>query len=1320
MKKFYLILTVLIFALIFSACGTNQPAPTNTPEPTAVPTEAPTEAPTEEPTEVPTEVPTEEPTTEPAVEEPVVEASTEETSTAEVTAEEVAAVEAAVEQAVAENPEAVAEVVAEAAVAEAVAETVAEAAVEEAVADAVVDAAVAEAVVEDAVEEAAADAVVDEAVAQELGNPLPDWTGYDAFIKEIKSTTDFAERAKMMHMAEDMLMETGAILPIYYYNDLYMQSEKVDGIYSSLFATKYFYYATKEGDDKTLRINLSSEPDHLDPALNSSVDGACLAANSFSGLYAYNADGELAPQLAEGYTVSEDGLTYTFTLKEDLKWSDGSDLTADDFVYSWKRAADPKTAADYSYMFDVIAGWDEWQEGKDEMKVSAPDARTIVVTLKSPCAYMLDLVAFPTYFPVKQSVVEAAADWETNPGSWAQEAGFVSNGAYTLESWNHDESMVYVKNPYWYDADKVSIERIEYMLSADDTAIYAAYRAGDLDFADTVPTDEIQTLIDTEDPEFHIVDELGTYYVIFNVKNPLFAGKSVAQANAMRQAFSKLVDRQYIIDTVGQTGQKIATSFLPAGMADGNGGVFKDAKAWDYPVEDGYYGTEVDVDGARELLKFAGYKFDEDGMLSEETPISFEYLTNATSGHVAIAECIQQDLAEVGIEMTIRSIDWNVFLNERKDGNYDIARNGWIADFNDPINMLEMWTTNSGNNDAQFGRYEVSGDAAVLAVETVAEAVEEEAVEEAVTDAVVEGAVAGAAVEAVTDDALAGAVVADAVAEESLEDAVVEAAVEEAVVEAAYSPLPDWEKYDQLIKDIKTTTDFEKRAEMLHQAEDMLMETGAILPIYYYNDLYMQSEKVDGIYSSVFGTKYFMYATKEGDNTLKINLSSEPDHLDPALNSSVDGACLAANSFSGLYTYNEDGELAPELAEGYTVSEDGLTYTFTLKDGLKWSDGSELTANDFVYAWKRAADPLTAADYSYMFDVIAGYDKVQEGEDALEVSAPDAKTLVVTLNSPCAYMLDLMAFPTFFPVKQSVVEAAKDWQTNPGSWAQEAGFVSNGAYTLESWNHDESMVYVKNPNWYNADKVTIERIEYMLSADDTAIFAAYRAGDLDFADTVPTDEIANLKDIDPEFHIIDNLGTYYVIFNVKSPLFFGKTVEQANAMRKAFSMLIDREYIIDTVAQCEQEVATSFIPAGMADGNGGIFKDALSWDYPVDDGYYDTDVDVDGARELLEFAGFKFNDDGMLSEETPLSFEYLTNTNSGHQAIAECIQQDLAEVGINMSIRSIDWNVFLNERKDGNYDIARNGWLADFNDPINMLEMWTTDSGNNDAQFGRY
>lgn len=533
----------------------------------------------------------------------------------------------------------------------------------------------------------------------------PDWSEYNALIAEIKSTTDLVHREELMHKAEDMLMNTGCIVPLYHYNDVYMMKENITGVYSNLFGNKFFMYAGK-GDETTLKVNLASEPDKLDPALNTTADGGCLAINSFSGLYTFDKDGNLVPALADSYTLSEDGLTYTFTLKDDLKWSDGSALTAADLEYSWKRAANPETAADYSYMFNGIKGY------PDALAVSASeDGKQFTVELNAPCAYFLDLCAFPTFIPVKQEAVESAKGYKDengeilNPGAWATEAGFVSNGAYTLTEWKHNESMIYTKNPYWYDADSVKIEKIEFMLSADDTAIYAAYQAGDLDFADSIPTDEIATLIEAKNPEFYIVDQLGTYYVCFNVKSDMFAGKTVEEAAAMRKAMSLLIDRQYIIDTVGQTGQKLATSFIPVGMMDGHGGVFKtNDDAYTYAVEDGYYGAEVDTEGAIALLKSAGYKFDENGMLSEETPISFEYLTNEGSGHVAIAECLQQDFAAIGIDMTIRTCQWNVFLNDRKVGNYDIARNGWISDFNDPINMLEMWETDSGNNDIQFGR----------------------------------------------------------------------------------------------------------------------------------------------------------------------------------------------------------------------------------------------------------------------------------------------------------------------------------------------------------------------------------------------------------------------------------------------------------------------------------------------------------------------------------------------------------------------------------------------------------------------------------------
>ena len=528
---------------------------------------------------------------------------------------------------------------------------------------------------------------------------------------------------------------------------------------------------------------------------------------------------------------------------------------------------------------------------------------------------------------------------------------------------------------------------------------------------------------------------------------------------------------------------------------------------------------------------------------------------------------------------------------------------------------------------------------------------------------------------------------------------------------------PDWSEYEALIKEIKTTTDMTNRVALMHKAEDILMGTAAVIPIYYYNDLYLQKTDVEGIYSNLFGFKYFQFATCPRD-VLKINLASEPAKVDPALNSSVDGACLAVNMFEGLYTYDKDGNLQPALAENTEVSEDGLTYTFTLRDGLKWSDGTDLTAKDFEYSWKRAAAPETGADYGYMFDAIA---KTDDG--SLDVTASeDGKTLTVNLVAPCAYFLDLAAFPAYLPVPQAQVEAAEGWETNPGAWAAEAGFVTNGAYTMTDWKHEESIVLKKNDNYWRADEVTIPEIDLMLSADDTAIFSAYNAGDLDFADTVPTNEIASLKG-NEDFHVIDNLGTYYAAFNVNSPIFEGKTVDQAIAMRKAFAILIDRPYIVETVGQTGQKVATSYIPEGMADGNGGVFKvNSDSYTFPVEDGYYPEEVDdaaVDEAIALLEYAGYKFDDNGMLSAETPINITYLTNDGTGHIGVAEIMQQDLAEVGITMTIDTREWNVFLDERKQGNFDFAREGWLADFNDPINMLEMWTTDSGNNDCQFGR-
>ncbi len=530
---------------------------------------------------------------------------------------------------------------------------------------------------------------------------------------------------------------------------------------------------------------------------------------------------------------------------------------------------------------------------------------------------------------------------------------------------------------------------------------------------------------------------------------------------------------------------------------------------------------------------------------------------------------------------------------------------------------------------------------------------------------------------------------------------------------------PEWKSYDEKIAQIRKETDLAKREALMHEAEDQLMDTWAVVPLYYYNDVYLQKTDVENIYANLFGFKYFGFA-KTPTNELALQIASEPDKLDPALNSTVDGACLAILAFSGLYAYDENGQLVPELAESYEMSDDALTYTFKMRDGLKWSDGETLDANDVVYSWNRLANPDTAADYSYLTSAIA-----TNSDGTLQIEASeDGKTFTVHLTAPCAYFLDLCAFPAFYPVPQQAVESAAGADTNPGAWALEAGFVTSGPMKLTAWNHNESMTYEPNENYWAADKVSLTKINFMLSSDDTAIYNAFKDGSLQFADTIATDVMATVKDT-PEFHKIDTLGTYYCGFNVNSELFAGKTVEQAAGMRKAFALLIDREYIVETIAQAGQEPANTFIPTGMADGNGGEFrKNDSDYTYPDKEnvGYYNpklTDDAVDEARELLKEAGYEFDDNGMLSESTPIDITYLTNDSEGNVKIGEAIQQDLAAIGINLTVETREWSVFLNERKEGKFDFAREGWLADYNDPINMLEMWETNSGNNDMQFGR-
>ena len=279
---------------------------------------------------------------------------------------------------------------------------------------------------------------------------------------------------------------------------------------------------------------------------------------------------------------------------------------------------------------------------------------------------------------------------------------------------------------------------------------------------------------------------------------------------------------------------------------------------------------------------------------------------------------------------------------------------------------------------------------------------------------------------------------------------------------------------------------------------------------------------------------------KKGEaGTLSVCLASEPDTLDPALNSAVDGATMVAHLFSGLakWAQDESGKLvivadsAKELVEGVANEDGTVTYTYTLKDGLKWSDGEALTAKDFEFAWKRAASAELGADYGYMFEVIKGY---ADGE--LAVTAIDDKTLEVTLAAPVSYWNELLAFPTYMPVREDVV-ANEAWATDPST------YVCNGAYTLTGWEHNSVMTLTKNENYWDAESVTMNEIKNYLSDDANNMLTNWKNDTWLLVDDVPTNDIATLKaeyqNIEgkaDEFVIAGQIGTYYVCWNVNEPL----------------------------------------------------------------------------------------------------------------------------------------------------------------------------------------
>ncbi len=585
-------------------------------------------------------------------------------------------------------------------------------------------------------------------------------------------------------------------------------------------------------DEKTqsLAVCLASEPDTIDPALNSSVDGATLVAHLFSGLAKWAQDdagklvivADAAEELVEGVENEDGTVTYTYTLKEGLTWSDGQPLKASDFVFAWNRAASPALAADYNYMLDVVKGYAEMWETKEtgevdeegnpveefvnpdaKLAVEATDDRTLVVTINNAVAYWNELLAFPTYYPVREDVV-ASEDWATDP------ATYVCNGAYTITGWEHNSVITLTKNDKYFDAEKVTMPEIKFYLSDDANNMLTNYKNGDWLLIDDVPTNDIATLKTEYPEEFVVAGQIGTYYVSWNINESILPAssdlkgeKAEAAEAEIRNALALVIDRNYIVNNISQAGEVPASSFVAMGMTDADGSEFY-KNAGSSEDFDGYFNASADAfednfKAAVEVLK-KYYNYDEATAKFTDVP-ALTYIYNTNDAHQAIGEYIQGAFAAVGITVNLENQEWNTFLNTRKNGEYSVARNGWLADYNDPISFLDMWTTVSGNNDVQFGKGEHK-DLAMYDVDVTA------------------------------------------------------LGVDLKVEDGTWA-----ETYDALITEIKACTDLETRYALMHAAEDLLMSTGCITPIYYYTDIYMLDDSVEGFFANPLGYKYFMYTT---------------------------------------------------------------------------------------------------------------------------------------------------------------------------------------------------------------------------------------------------------------------------------------------------------------------------------------------------------------------------------------------------------------------------------------------------------------------------
>lgn len=564
--------------------------------------------------------------------------------------------------------------------------------------------------------------------------------------------------------------------------------------------------AAAEGEIVNMMLG-GGTPETLDPALNSASTGSNTIRLAHAGLMGTQIiDGvpTAAPELAETYSISDDGLVYTFTLRENLKWSDGSDFFASDIVKSWNRTADPALGADYGFLYDYIA-----RNEDGSLNVVADDAaRTLVVTLVNPCAYFLELAGFPPFYPVKVELADAEGAWATDP------AKYIGMGPFKMVEFKVDDVASFVKNEYYWNAENVKLGGVNAYLAEDSIAILAAYEAGEVQFIESMDPAEFERLNATYPGELVMGEQLGTYYILFNVHKDLSPeGKTltVQEQSLARKALGMMINRQDEVDYVTMGGEIPATGFYPVKLADGLNTDVRSAEGYStwYAGTASYNESDVYTDDMVEAIKILqdlGYSYtgtiEEGNVMFTDVP-AFEFSFNQNATNSAIVQYVQECWNSVGITAVINTEAWATLQIKLGEGDAEASRMGWVADFNDCVNFLEIFISASGNNYPRLGQ-----DLGTYTRYTET-----------------------------TKDAGMG----------------------------AYWGLEGnqtWaEAYDAVVDQIKAETDPAKRAELCAHAEEVLMATGAVAPLHYYVNPYMVKPEVENFFVLPTGDVIWNYAS---------------------------------------------------------------------------------------------------------------------------------------------------------------------------------------------------------------------------------------------------------------------------------------------------------------------------------------------------------------------------------------------------------------------------------------------------------------------------